>query len=701
MISAYKKSGSKVTYLISDDLILQLGLRVSRSSLYLSFMFSRKPMFEKVNEMMERSLIKLLYVSTVLLLMAGSAHALTGAGGGEWNYSSTLYVQENSGTGLSGYQVNILLDSSNFDFTKADSRGKDIRFESAGRQLSHWIEEWDTGTAAASVWVKVPSLNANGRSEIKLYYGNPLAEDVSNGVSTFELFDDFSDSRLAFSIWESNTNGGGQIGFSSGVCNLIVPAKHPNGFAVLKSKKDFPINSSLVVKRKKVATGEDTRGPILQQGFVDARSETRSWILMQTELNNEALLTWTMKNDRANLRYNPWDLSDVNVQHNEWYISETAWYQEGDEINKVSWFRNGVRDPKMDVVSTEEKPYVPGANMKVFLRSNTYVDGSPNTGYMSLDYVFVRKYVSEEPTVSISTIESEEQPAEIIEEVKIPELVLPEGKVLSIRYFDVEEYDDMILSQFNATGVNMVFLRTTEDSIWRSERFIKTAHENDIKVYAMLFIPEGTNATSGKDQLLSTVNAILDYNTKSLADFDGIDITLDPCTKDTEQACQDNMLLLEEVRKTTTDKIPLAVDVPASYDMTQLAGFSDNVDLFVFLAYDTEDQLDSSSDVIDALAPKMGEARGADSKAMIDLMVKYLPSEDATTSELIGSLYDYYSNDPAFTGIVMTLESDYSQMVPIEEDTEEGSQSKGIPGFGIVSVVIGSALVFHLKKEKR
>ena len=652
--------------------------------------------------MMARSLIKLLCLFTVLLIMAGSSQALTGAGGGEWNYSSTLYVQDNSGVDLSGYQINILLDSSNFDFTKADPQGKDIRFESAGKQLSHWTESWDQAAATASIWVQVPSIKAKGKSEIKMYYGNPLAEDVSNGASTFELFDDFGNSRLEFTKWESQTNGGGQLGFSSGACNLVVPVKHPNGFSVIKSKKDFPINSSLVVKRKKVSNGEDTRGPVLQQGFVDPQSETKNWILMQTEQNNEAFVTWTMKNYKANLKYNPWDLSDVNVGNNVWYISETAWYQEGEEINKVAWFKNGVRDPRMDVVSSEEKPYVPGTKMKVFLKSNTYVEGLPNTGYMSIDYLFVRKYTSQEPTVSFSPIQTEEQPAEeLVEEIEVPELVLPEGKVLSIRYFDVEDYDDTILSRFNATGVNMVFLRTTQDSIWKSERFIKKAHENNIKVYAMLFIPEGTNATSGKDQLLSTVNAILDYNAKSLADFDGIDITLDPCTEDTEQACQDNMLLLEGVRKTTADKIPLAVDVPISYDMGELTNVSNNVDLFVFLAYGAEDQLDTTNAVADALAPKMGEARGADSKAMIDLMVSDLPAENATTSELVGSLYDYYSNDPAFTGIVMTLESDHSQMVPIsEEDAEEGSQKKGIPGFGIVSVVIGFVFVSHLKKGK-
>ena len=653
--------------------------------------------------MMARSLVKLSYLFAVLLLMTGFASALTGTGGGEWKYSSTLYVQENSGTDLSGYQVNILLDSSNFNFSQADPQGKDIRFESGGKQLNHWIESWDQATATASVWVKVPSIKANGQSEIKMYYGNSLAEDISNGASTFELFDDFSNSRLEYGTWESNTNGGGQVGFSSGVCNLIVPVKHPNGFSVLKSKKEFPINSSLIVKRKKVTTGEDTRGPILQQGFVDPQSETKNWILMETEQNSELYTSWSIKNNKANLKYEPWDLSDVNIQDNVWYISETAWYQEGDEVNKVAWFKNGVRDTKMDVVSSEETPYVPGTNMKVFLKSNTYVEGSPNTGYMAIDSVFVRKYTSQEPTVSFSTIQTEEQPVEDVEELEIPELVLPEGKVLSVRYFDVEEYDDAILSQFNATGVNMVFLRTTEDTIWKCERFIKTAHANNIKVYAMLFIPEGTNVTSGKDQLISTVSSILDYNTKSLSDFDGIDITLDPCTEDTEQACQDNMLLLEEVRQKTTNKIPLAVDVPASYDMADLSNVSSNVDLFVLMTYGAEDQLSAIDPIADSLAPKMGEVRVADSKTMIDVMLPHLPSENATTSELIGSVYDYYTNDPAFTGVVMTLEDDYSQMVPAPENasTQEESQTKETPGFGIVSVVLGFVFVYQLKKEKR
>ncbi len=650
------------------------------------------------------SFIKVLYMFTFFLLMTGSAYALTGSGGGEWNYSSTMYVQENSGRDLSAYQVKVELDSSNFDFTKADAKGKDIRFEAGGKQLVYWIENWDQASATASVWVKVPYLIANRQSEIKIYYGNPLAEDMSKGSSTFDLFDDFSDSRLKYGTWESETNGGGQLEFTSGICKLVVPVKHPNGFSMLKSKNDFPINSSFVVKREKVTTGTEPKGPILQQGFVDPQSETKNWILLQTELNNETFATWTIKNYKSNLKYNPWDLSSVNVPDKVWYISETAWYQEDDEINKVAWFKNGVRDSRMDVVSSEEKPYVPGTNMKVFLKSNTYVDGFDNTGYMGIDYVFLRKYTSQEPTVSFPKVQTEEQPAEVVGETKLPTLVLPEGKVLSIRYFDVGNYDDAILNQFNTSGVNMVFLRTTGDTIWKSERFIKTAHEKNIKVYAMLFIPEGTNETSGKDQLITTVNGILDYNSKSLSDFDGIDITLDPCTKDTEQACTDNMLLLEEVRQKTTSTIPLVVDVPASFETTELANVSKNVDLFVLIAYDAENKFSTFDSVVDALAPKMGEVRSAGGKAMIDVMVTGLPSENATTSKLVGNLYDYYTHDPAFTGLTMTLGDDYSQMVPTPAEApvqEQETQSKGIPGFGIMFAILGFAFVSRLNKGKR
>ena len=55
--------------------------------------------------------------------------------------------------------------------------------------LPHWTESWAPGNA--TIWVKVPSLPANGSTLLYLFYGNSAATSTSNGYTTFDLFDDF------------------------------------------------------------------------------------------------------------------------------------------------------------------------------------------------------------------------------------------------------------------------------------------------------------------------------------------------------------------------------------------------------------------------------------------------------------------------------------------------------------------------------
>ncbi|MCW3136374.1 MAG: DUF2341 domain-containing protein, partial [Canidatus Methanoxibalbensis ujae] len=94
---------------------------------------------------------------------------------------------------LTDYQVLVELNSTNFNFAHAQTNGEDIRFTDVeGNLLSYWIEEWDAVNETAKVWVKVPSIPANGTVEIWLYYGNGEVTDASDGGATFEFFDDFS-----------------------------------------------------------------------------------------------------------------------------------------------------------------------------------------------------------------------------------------------------------------------------------------------------------------------------------------------------------------------------------------------------------------------------------------------------------------------------------------------------------------------------
>jgi len=107
-----------------------------------------------------------------------------------WSYRRPITIHENSGNKLTDYQVRIVLNSSNFDFSKSD--GSDVRFtDSDGLTLlDYWIEKWDSVSEEAIIWVKVPDIPASGTKTIYMYYGNPSASSLSNGSAVFEFFDD-------------------------------------------------------------------------------------------------------------------------------------------------------------------------------------------------------------------------------------------------------------------------------------------------------------------------------------------------------------------------------------------------------------------------------------------------------------------------------------------------------------------------------
>jgi hypothetical protein len=87
-----------------------------------------------------------------------------------------------------GFPVLIRLNSSNFDFSQAQSLGQDIRFARPDdTQLPYELEYWNGGMMEAAVWVKVDTVKGNDSVQyIVMYWGNPLAPDVSNGAEVFD-----------------------------------------------------------------------------------------------------------------------------------------------------------------------------------------------------------------------------------------------------------------------------------------------------------------------------------------------------------------------------------------------------------------------------------------------------------------------------------------------------------------------------------
>ena len=135
-----------------------------------------------------------------------------------FDYKRQITVTEQSGNDLTDYQVLIELNSTNFDFSHANSDGSDVRFHDGNNLLNYWIEKWNSVNQEAKIWVKVPSIPTNSSVSFHMYYGNPNAVSASNGEDTFEFFDDFEDNSINTSKWEDMGYGyesNGRLGVSS------------------------------------------------------------------------------------------------------------------------------------------------------------------------------------------------------------------------------------------------------------------------------------------------------------------------------------------------------------------------------------------------------------------------------------------------------------------------------------------------------
>lgn len=322
----------------------------------------------------------------------------------DWQYQRDITIHENSGMTLNDFQVLVELSGTDF-MNEIQTDCEDIRFTDAdGNSLSYWIEEFNEGLKYARIWVKVPEIPANSKTGIVMWYGNPSADSASDGDAVFEFFDDFDGSSLDEDKWAIEVGeNGGRVEVSGGVCKLLSPNPSPC-YSIIISKKIFDINSILVVKRTKVTTGIDSRGPMQRQGFRSSKDSTtgevENVIDHGTEFMNEMWVRWVFARDGNSFNANK-DWADVGISEGTWYTSSVAWYED-DGLRHVAWFKNNIRVPGMDYSSND---CIPSSRMHLWLYSSPYGGGYDNTGYMAVDYAFVRKYISSEPTITFSTIE--------------------------------------------------------------------------------------------------------------------------------------------------------------------------------------------------------------------------------------------------------------------------------------------------------
>ena len=93
-----------------------------------------------------------------------------------WAFRRPVVVGNTTGGALTNYQVQVTLDGTTFDFSRAQTDGRDLRVTDASgtAALPFWIDTWNAAAQRATIWVKLPTLPTAGAT-IYLYYGNAAA----------------------------------------------------------------------------------------------------------------------------------------------------------------------------------------------------------------------------------------------------------------------------------------------------------------------------------------------------------------------------------------------------------------------------------------------------------------------------------------------------------------------------------------------
>lgn len=294
---------------------------------------------------------------------------LAGGNVGNWNYQR--YIAINPATTIENYQIKINLDNSNFDYINARSDGGDIRFfDNDGKELSYWIESWNSGGQSV-VWVKIPAANT---SEVIMRYGNLGAASKSNGDNVFDLFDNFSGTKLDTAKWSVLNNDSYMIQNDKLIFASGKGAWSSNG---ITSKKNFNRSNLELNFDMKPISGNDA-----MFGWHDNGAGTSYTDLIYA--------------------YYIWSNTDLSV-----YEDSTSRYH----VTTDPWVNGTTYKIKMPIKSTGGAKYSRSADGGLSYSQtydSTYSTESPLRVGISnynkdfeIDNLFVRKYSATEPTVSL------------------------------------------------------------------------------------------------------------------------------------------------------------------------------------------------------------------------------------------------------------------------------------------------------------
>jgi hypothetical protein len=169
-------------------------------------------------------------------------------GGGQWGlhinityYSRPVAIYNPNPYPLDQFQVPVVVDTASLIAQgKMRSDCGDLRFvDQSGAVLPHYIEKEpgvNCGSSTTWVWVRVPSIPAQGSTTIYMTYGDPSAQPSERPDLVFDFWDGFD--TLDTSKWTLLGSSNMWVGIKNGV--LFMNETSSSGYYQLKSNWNIP-----------------------------------------------------------------------------------------------------------------------------------------------------------------------------------------------------------------------------------------------------------------------------------------------------------------------------------------------------------------------------------------------------------------------------------------------------------------------------
>lgn len=316
-------------------------------------------------------LILILLLSAFLFIQIPIAHA-TSLYDSNWLYRKSHTINSATGAGTN-YQVFITVHYGSGSDSGEDvylnehcqSDFDDIRFtDDDGKSLLDYYMEAKVEDDYADFWVEVADDLSSSNQQIYIYYGNNAVSTTSSGYNTFILFDDFNDGSINSTIWSINS---GDPDESGGTIKIW----HDGTRDKISSKSGFrPNRNCEMFFRSRVSTVSKT-------GFAwMGWCSSNHWFRLYD--SGSTYWYWRTKDSSVD-KYSY--LSGKDTSFHEWKL---RWYDVPSQHGRC--IGDGSDKDHTTGVPDDEPAII------VF-----QAQSSP-TAYIEVDWVYVRKYVSPEPT---------------------------------------------------------------------------------------------------------------------------------------------------------------------------------------------------------------------------------------------------------------------------------------------------------------